>query len=204
VSGVLEHGLGRIIWNKNPLASRIELTFAGRQLLRSAVELEDCKEALYGAYFHLDENRHADSLHDMKRWVVRRDEKVEYEKFLDERSAYYERELVGHHDGDCTCQPCTCGKCLAEGLLGVFTIDGLGTHEAATIGAAFGKDNERSADYVIDYLKRYDPKPAGSWLNYLESWNANLPRFRQEATRALEWLIGYYDAHPETKAGGVP
>jgi len=78
------------------------------------------------------------------------------------------------HIGDCTCVPCSCLKCHAEGYLGIDTIPGLANYLAYKVNVAFGRDNERSLDEAIVALE-----PQSSL------WDS------AEIRQAQEWLIGY-------------
>lgn len=103
----------------------------------------------------------------------------------------YVAALRDTHVGDCTCVPTSCLKCWAEGYLGIDTMPGLGKYLAHKVDAAFGRNNERSLDEAIAYLAGYGPKPTSRWDGKMEIWNANLPRWRDEARQAHAWLAEY-------------
>lgn len=115
----------------------------------------------------------------------------ELSEWLDE----YTAALRAAHEGDCTCVPCACLKCQAEDWLGVDTTPGLGKHQAYNIAAAFGHGNERTLDEAIEALVDFDPEPSPMGDGKLDLWNANLPRWREEARQAHVWLVAYRDAH---------
>lgn len=139
--------------------------------LRTVVELEDADLWL------LRESMQMQMDHDEPSW-------------MNELHDDYVAALRGTHVGDCTCVPCSCLKCHAEGYLGINTIPGLGKHLAYKVNAAFGPDGERTIDEAIEYLANYDPKPTSPmWDGRLELWESCLPRWRDEASRAHAWLI---------------
>lgn len=106
-------------------------------------------------------------------------------------------ELAGPHCGDCICVACTCDKCQAESKLGIDTIPGLGKHPANKILAAFGRNNDKSIDEVIEILSTYVPPSKGpSWdIFSQEEFDKNLQRWEEENKHALEYMLKHRDTH---------
>ncbi len=158
----------KITWTPNPLRSIVELDDADRWWLREAMQ-ED-----HGAQVNT--------------------------AWLNEAHASYEAALRDTHDGDCLCIPSSCLKCQAEGYLGINTTPGLGKHLASKINFAFGEafssDRERTLDEAIAVLSHYNPEPTSPmWDGRHDLWDACLPRWMEEAGRALAWLVGYRTLH---------
>lgn len=191
-----------IIWNQNPLATVIELDDQDRKLLRAKLEAEDLLERVVGARMELDpehrewigkiwrsqhgrERTVEDSVQEALSRLTLED--VAWTPELDQDAADLEAELRKSHDGDCTCQPCSCLKCRAEGLLDVDTIKGLGKHEALYIQMAFKEASTLNS--AIEWLACYVPTVKAGWEGpYLERWG-------QEAKRAGQWLVQYRTDH---------
>lgn len=186
----------QIRWAPNPLKTIVELDEADKLLLREKLKTEELEENLCRVSLAktLEEARQAadfeyicgDKDYGGKSFEVR----------LDERLAYYITDMLGEHDGDCVCVACSCGKCHAERLLGINTIRGLGKHEATKIGWAFmGDAGERTIDEAIERLRNYRPeyKFIPNWPE--EEWRKHVPRWIEEARRALTWLEAYRAIH---------
>lgn len=203
----------KIIWNQNPLKTVIELEPLEIELLRHKLMIEEMEWAICGGWMHLDA--------DDKDWydpVKARDElKHEYwhsDKYkarIQEMLDYYVAELKGIHSGDCTCVPCSCDKCHAEGLLGLNTTKGLGNHEGSKVNAAFsykdadGNWCDRTIDEAIAQLEKevdwsYEALPADSAWKTNSRWDKaqyeyHIPRWKKERENALAWLKNYREEH---------
>lgn len=148
-------------------------------------------------------------LDDADRWWLREamlldmdPEDAQHLKWMNDLHSEYEAALRDIHVGDCTCVPCSCLKCWAEGYLGIDTMPGLGKHMAYKVDAAF--DLGRSLDEAIDVLANWDPSPSPMWDGKLAIWEANLPRWKEEAAQAHAWLVRYRDEHFPTALAATP
>jgi hypothetical protein len=187
-----------IIWNQNPLATVITLDDRDRKLLRAKLEADDLLSRVVGARMELEpesrewigklwRERHGrdrtldDSVQEALSRLTLDDEA--WSKELDEYAVAHEAELRKPHNGDCTCVPCSCMKCRAEGLLDLDTIKGLGKHEAHYIQSAFMGSS--TLDGAIKWLAAHKPAVDAGWEGpYLERW-------AQEARTAHQWLVQY-------------
>lgn len=186
----------RIIWTPNPLFTRVELDEHDREKLKLRIEISELHDLLGEACFCLKDGDRFD-LERARRAVL-------YENWtgkgnptarrVDELFEHYVEELVGQHVGDCTCFPATCSKCLAEDMLGINTMKGLGKHSAIKINSAFGGTADGDMDEAIRRLESYEPKAD------FDGWEAHAPRWRAEAKAALKWLKAYRDEHFATES----
>lgn len=191
----------KINYNKNPLYTTISLDEHEKKELWYQIKLEDFENRLFNAYFYLNKDKFFD-IEKAKREVdpdyYCTDEKSPIDKRCDELLQHYLDELQSNHIGDCICVPCSCSKCHVESLLHIDTIQGLGKHAAHKINEAFGKNNEKTIDEALDYLKNYDPTPldpeSESWKK-MGGYEQYMPRWKQEAKVAYEWLLSYRDKH---------
>ncbi len=176
----------------NPLRTVIELNDHDRTILRLKLEIEELENRVYGAYVCLEDG---DASKALARLNVRGLEDEPLAKRLDIMMRYSLEALNEEHMGDCVCEPCSCSKCHAENLLGIDTIEGLGKHAANHIRSAFG-DN-RGIDEAIAWLTDYQPQPSPEWLRVAskEAFKLHVPRWRQEASEAADWLRDYRQKH---------
>lgn len=152
----------KIIWSPNPLRTVVKLDNADRWALREAMQDDLTSE-------DSEDNKWMNDLHDE-----------------------YERSLCDVHVGDCTCVPCSCLKCWAEYYLGIDTIRGLNKYMAHQIENAFSGSPGRTIDEAIAALADYNPKPSSPmWDGRRETWEAWLPKWRDDARQAHEWLVEY-------------
>ena len=198
----------KIIWNKNPLHTVIELDEFEKKEFWYKIKIKELEEKITSAYFTLDHHEWynktvkpqtlEETISEAKKllnpsYVCNEDE---YEhKGIDAKVQqifeHYMKDLAGSHFGDCICVACPCSKCHAEEILGINTIKDLPKHSAHKINNAFGKENERSIDEVLEYLKNYVPK--ADW----KGWEAHADRWIAEAKAAYDWLLVYRQTHPE-------
>ena len=105
--------------------------------------------------------------------------------FYDKGYRYY---LYWNLDG-------TSVKCLAEDVLGISTIRGLGKHSANKIMGAFGEN--RTINEAIEHLEQ---KPSyqktESWKAFTqEKYEKHIPRWEHEREAAIKWLKEYKETH---------
>lgn len=184
----------KIVWNKNPLRTTVELTEAEKEVFRLKVRVSEMREAIGMAVFYLNpaESKSKYFSPEKAKLHLDRVQKVDPEEDL---YAELLQELEGgYHCGDCTCVATSCMKCHAEDILGINTTDGLGKHAALYIDGAFGRDNERTIDEALDHLANHTPVRSGAWLNVpQEQFDANVETWKKQARSAHKWLLRYRD-----------
>lgn len=199
----------KIIYHENPLRTVVELDEHDREVLWLKIKIEELKDRLFHTDFHLTEGEYFDL--DDARYSCNPDhyiqednqEKVAVDKRVDLLFETYVQELAGWHSGDCTCVPCTCMKCMAEGVIGVDTLAPFpGKQVLAKVDGAFlsyedGKKKERSLKEALEYLRDYRvsrQKPV-NWRTSQEEYERHIPRWENEAARAYEYLKNYAAEH---------
>ena len=126
----------------------------------------------------------------------------EFDQHILDRANMHIQDLEnGYHCGDCTCLPASCSKCYAESLIGIDTINGLGSHSASKIDSLFCNGNHwspfdiRSITEVLNILKNYKVEPYEEneyWQSASkEVYEYHTPRWIKEAEYAYEWLLKY-------------
>jgi hypothetical protein len=183
----------KIVWNKNPLKSTVELSEAEKEAFRLKVRVSELEEAVGMAEAYLDQAGDSEyfSPEKAKACLDRvQQDGSELEMYLD-----LLRELEdGTHCGDCTCVPSSCLKCHAEGILGIETTKGLRQHAAHYISGAFGRDGERTIDEALDNLANHTPVRSGGWLDLpQDQFDANVETWKKQAKSAHKWLLEYRD-----------
>lgn len=207
----------KITYNKNPLCTTVELDEHEKKELWYKIKCNELVDLLFDAHFHLQdetkwfdldkarkalepkyylEDEDENGIENLKSrlaaddWPSRAEGLNARVTMLQE---HYIQELMGFHIGDCTCVPCSCSKCHAEGLLGINTLKGLGKHSAYKIDGAFGKNNERSIDEALESLKNYSTEPPADLTGWdkVGDWEKHVPRWTAEAKAAYEWLKQY-------------
>lgn len=184
-----------IVWNKNPLYTQIFLDEHEKELLKYKALVTTLLDEGGYALFLLDETK---DYYSPERAKDALSNSFDFESKKELMESYEEIDYMIEtlekypHVGDCTCVPCSCEKCRVEYILGIDTIKGLGKHAAYKIDAAFGKDNERSIEEAIEYLKNYRENfEEPEW----DGWEAHYERWMKEAESAYEWLVKYKDEH---------
>lgn len=184
----------KITWAQDPLASVVEIDASERAILRLRLEIEQLQYAIVGAAMDIKNGNVAGALEALDASYLLDDKDRHGKRFatwLDERADEYAGSLSESHDGDCTCEPCSCPKCHAEALLGVDTIRDLGKHEGSVIKGAFGSggDSARTIEEAVAILSDHEPRDVPDWgLPHVDRW-------REERRRAHEWLVAYRDVH---------
>ena len=192
----------KITYAPNPLYTTVELTDHEKQLFWFKVKSKELEERLLEAHFYLEPE-----FHNMEKVKYFLDpdyystdetgkEKSKLEQRVDNLVDYYISDLQGPHIGDCTCVPASCSKCHAEYILGIDTRPGLGKYQASQINIAFGDKNINTIDQAIDKLVNYQPimDPKSGWKSQ-KDFDSHIPRWREQAKLAAEWLINYRDQH---------
>jgi len=193
----------KIVYNENPLQTVIELDDNEKKLFWHKIKIKQLVELLFSAHFGLT---YKSSFKNDKERIKYAEQAVEpgyysskweegtgskrakMDDRVDEMYQWYLETLSGPHCGDCNCVPVTCPKCLAEDILEIDTIPGLGKHEAAKIDAAFRKG--KSINEVLKYLKSWelDKEKHKGYEFHFERW-------RQETINAYNWLKKYKEEH---------
>ena len=199
----------KIHWAQNPLQTTVELDDHDKEILRLKANVEVLEEHLSEASFHLDEGKWFD-LAKAHAAIDLHYDKEAVQESITQRVGWYIPELErGIHCGDCTCVPASCSKCHAESVLGIDTIKGVGKHALTKIEGCFLKpqiEKGKWAGYDLDVtihdairkLENYEPK--ADWAG----WEVHAPRWKAEASRALEWLRAYRDEHFPITAESSP
>ena len=196
----------KITYKPNPLETIIELDEHEQRDLWHKIRFERMTDMLFSVHYELTCKKDGPDIEAIKREVdpdyyLNEDDstsgKSKLDKSCDESLAHYLEELAGSHVGDCTCFPMSCSKCHAEGLIGIDTIKGLGKHSADKIYHAFVyKEGEiwkyRNIDEALEILKSYNPTPQpGSGWEKVGGFFSHVPRWKEEARLAYEWLLNY-------------
>lgn len=196
-----------IIWKPNPLRTVVELNDAEKVLLRHRIHIEELEEQIGTVRFALNpedrewHNKHIGprSLEEAVTYALQHLDTSWSEEdatHLDDRLQHFIEELAGIHAGDCTCVPCSCTKCYVEELVGVDTIPKLGKHMAHKILGAFCPRSvdgtEASMEEALEYLRDYRPVKGAGWERFSdEDFQQHVPRWKEDARKAYEWLLAY-------------
>jgi hypothetical protein len=186
----------KINWAENPLETTVTMTADERENFRLKCIIEARTDRLASAHFALVEGQYF-SLERARRYVSIYDKDGEIIED-DGGFSWMVNELQGGaHCGDCTCFPASCGKCQAEGILGIDTIEGLGKHSAHKIGGLYRSG--KTLPDVIKALENYepgqmDPNQAEAWKR-VGGYEMHIPRWKAEAKAAHKWLVDYREQH---------
>lgn len=188
----------KIIYNKNPLLTTIELDDFEKKEFWYQIKLKEMEELLYGAHCYVEDSKYQ-NIDKVKKYVdpsyySSEDGKSALDERCDELLEMFLSDLKNTHVGDCTCVPCSCTKCYAESILGVDTIKGLSKYSASKINSAFGKKNENSIEQALDNLLNYEPVISAEekerW-DKVGGYEQHIPRWKTEAKNAYDWLLQY-------------
>lgn len=176
----------KIIYEQNPLRSKVELTELDLINMRHKIKLDELYNEIFEAYYKVNDlDAVKKSLEDLIN--SEEDPESKINKRVERYMSYHVDELtLGYeHSGDCTKVCCSCTKCLAEDCLGVDTLEGLkGLHY---ISGAFSKERTK-LDQAIDNLKQS--------VEYNEDWHQpHIERWEAERKAALDSLIKYKQKH---------
>lgn len=199
----------KVTWNKNPLRTTIELDENEKKIFWYQIKVKELEQDMFSAYFALSEDNRAfheklgrtmednikEALSELDpAYIYNEDPGKGIDARVTELHDYLLNALMAPHCGDCTCVPCSCDKCAAEGILGIDTIKGVGKHSLYKIDSAFGKLSERTIDEAIAELANYNPVMSGNWTDQTE-FNKHLPRWKEEAKSSHDWLVNYRNEH---------
>lgn len=189
-----------IIWNQNPLLTKIILDNKDKEILKLKVRISLLEDVLSAAEYLKEKNVY-DRIEcpnlDMngKTYLeLAKDGLLISNKNFDEDVEYFYKMYLdelesGAHMGDCTAFPGTCIKCVAEDHLGINTISGISKRGAQYILNAFRendtiedlivkleetisyyKDDEKSTEYVLNWTKQLET--ALEWIKeYIKKRN---------------------------------
>lgn len=184
----------KIVWDKNPLNTRVELTDPEKEMFILKARLERIEDVVGMAALCLDEDGPMRAHFNPKLALSYLSSLEDNEDAEDYCKALFHELEKGSHCGDCTCVPSSCIKCHAEELAGVDTLNGLRKQTAMYVERAFGKDGERTIDDAIAVLADYSPKRLGAWLDRpVEEFEANVDGWKKQAVAAHAWLVDYRD-----------
>jgi hypothetical protein len=168
----------KITYTPNPLNTVIELDAHEQELFKLKLRIEEYENMMFNAHWNLTRSSEylatlprMKTLEDARAEAIKRidpeywcsDDRTKLDDRIDELFDHYLGELSMNHSGDCTCFPCSCGKCHAEGMLGLDTTKGLSKYMASKIERAFSyKDGDvwkqRTLEEVLERMRGYDPK----------------------------------------------
>jgi hypothetical protein len=209
----------KILWAPNPLATVVELDEVEKRLLWHQLKIKNLEERMFTAHFDLDpidrewHNKHvgersleaavAAAIAALDVAYIDGDEKrrdKSYAEEIDKTLGDAVAALAGAHCGDCTCVPCGCSKCFAEGAIGIDTLAGLGKHEAHAIAGVFrpapGEPTAKTISEALEMLRDHHPVKGRGWEKCTdEAFQAHVPRWIEEAKRAHTWLEAYRKEH---------
>lgn len=159
--------------DQNPLKSHFELNDDQKAAFKFAVRAEELLECVFSAEYHLEKG-------DLERGLkeVKYATDDDFESRMDARAEDRLSWLKEPHAGDCTCFPCSCIRCHAEGILGLDSTPGLDKYMGHEIFRAFQK--YESINEVLTFLEKLHE----GTHEHVDRWNAT----RQ---RTLEWLKEY-------------
>jgi hypothetical protein len=191
-----------IVWNENPLFTKVILNDTEKELLEARLLFDDYASFSCGLHMGLERND-TKYVHELIRRTWGEFESGSIQK--DNRG--YAQNLIqalenDMHIGDCTCEPASCTKCGAEDLMKINTLEGLGKHEARKIMAAFSKNefgytNDRTINEALEILsERPEYKMSKAWKNTTqEEYEVHIPRWEKERENAYAWLLKYKQDH---------
>jgi hypothetical protein len=191
----------KITYTENPLNTVVELDDHEKEVFKLKLKLKEYEEMLFDAHFHLQEDKQWFDIEKVRKalnpdhWCT--DDESPVDKRVNEMFEHYLEELAGSHHGDCVCFAMTCSKCMAEDILGIWTIKGLGKHPAHKIDSLFrsGKNIHEAVDELEDYNPTYVPNEGWERAGGKTAWEQHLPRWQEEAKVAAIWLRNYRDEH---------
>jgi hypothetical protein len=184
----------KITYAQNPLETKVELDDHEKEILWYKIKVEQLKWLIIGANVYLEEGQffNLDRAREEveTEWLYKGEgeDRAKFDKQVDEYLEGYLQDLTGTHLGDCTCMASSCGKCNAESLLEIDTIEGLRKHPGSYVYSAF-RDGKRNLNEAIAYLETH--KPTAKW----KGWEAHADRWAAEQKEACEWLKAYRDKH---------
>lgn len=176
----------KIIYDQNPLKSRVELSDHDLSAMRNKLKLEEIYNYIFDSYYKAtDLDKVKSALEDLINSEEDPDSKIN--KRVEQLMSYYVAELtLGYtHSGDCTKVSCSCTKCAAEDALGIDTVEGLKCLHY--ISSAFIK-NDTTIDEAIENLTKS--------AEYTEEWHKpHIGRWESERKASLESLVSYKNKH---------
>jgi len=178
-----------IHYEPNPLKTRIELVGLETELLRLKIKIEFLENRMFDAW-HKIRKEHYTMEHIIDSLDI---DKGLSDENINATMQLYLNGLNEAHDGDCTCQPCSCLKCHVEEMIDVNTIDDLDKYSASHIRAAFAAADVKTIHVAIEWLMNYEPLMHGTWSGIdLTKYG---PRWKLQARTAGKWLTKYRDEH---------
>ena len=189
----------KISWNPNPFFSTLELDDRDEQLLLVAYQNEEYAQLLIELDWGFTGKYGSRELFTSLDQPAKIIEKWQSICNLEVSSPEIQRYIAfagDMHMGDCICVPCTCVRCLAEEMLGVSTLEGLGKHLAHKVYGAFG--TQTCINAALDNLLKpytYEKRSPG-YDNYTrESYEGLCTRWNKERKQAHIWLSNYKQKH---------
>lgn len=187
----------KINYQPNPFLTTVEIDERDKQMMLVSYQTEQFSELLCDLHMQLNGSYGGAPLTDIEeikkivdKWADIRNLEVDSEDIR-----RYISYLDTEHMGDCTCVSCSCARCMAEELLGINTLQGLGKHPANKVQGAFGRDGNKTIDEAIATLQavRDYIKPV-TWPDSV-GWDVHIPRWERERESALKWLKAYKEEH---------
>ncbi len=194
----------KITYTPNPLRSQVLLDDHDKEVFRLKIKVEELQNRMFSAHFSLTESAYFNVTDAQKHvdptYYIQEDNEppTKLEERVDSMFNYYTEALLDTHIGDCTCQPCSCLKCHAEGILGINTLAPYpGSHALSAINGAFAKD--RTLAEALVHLKtpisRERPENWRKGNASQEDYEKHIPRWEADRARAYEYLENYAKEH---------
>lgn len=176
----------KIEYKPNPIESVVHLDDTDKDRLSTAVWEDGVIDAAYSLYFNKDEPAKFETEINNLSYAIERE--VDIDALIE--------ELKHKHMGDCTCVPCSCIKCYAEGKLGISTIEWFSYTSLYKIDEAFQMEGA-TIDSVIEYLengyeKSLQKAKPDTWKTFTqEEYEFHFERWIREAKIASKELRRY-------------
>lgn len=199
----------KIEWAENPLRTKVILDEKEKEIFRLKFKINELEDAIGSIKYYMDKDpndvlkcpnpyMNGKTHFQLAKEAIPDIYGDNFDTKIYHNANYYLEALEECHSGDCTCVPASCSKCFAEDLLGINTIEGLKKHSAYKVDSAFGSiQNPVSIDEAIENLKNYEPKfnpnDKTGWKGKEDLFNSCIPRWKQEAQDAHDWLKKYRD-----------
>lgn len=186
-----------ISYKPNPLATTVELSPTETRELWHRVKASELQDRLFTVHFCLEQGNveRATQEADPSYYFV--DGRSPLDRRVDDLRDWYVTALMEPHEGDCTCVPCSCPKCIAEDVLGLDTLKGLDKYSGASIQGAF-RDGPTLHEAIQRLSAWVAPAKSERWVASEEEYAEQCEKWRLRRVRTRDWLVAY-----QARTGGV-